>query len=283
MLWIIKFGIATIVAIAALKLAAIHDVHIVTTTDSQNYAVAAEYLNRSTHNTVLVGSSLTFRLSAHYFQSSNVENLSLTGGAPATGMAIIAGAPTPKLVIVEMNILNRRLDESFIARLDDRAPSVFRPVRSAAARYETLMHPPVKKRQISSQVARLIAEPPSDAINPDLVQLALNQAVDPPPRDAVLRGLSDIRKYKALLESRGVKVLLFHMPYSPRYEVTPYAVFSTELASEAFPNDNSWLRINVDRSQLRWTDGVHVDDRSAAIIAREIEQEVGNLTAGGGL
>src|SRR4051794_30972526 len=100
MLWMLKFGATTMVTIAALKLAAAYDVHIVTTTDSQNYAVAAEYLNRLTHNAVLVGSSLTFRLSAHYFQSSDVENLSLTGGSPATGMAIIAGAPMPKLVVV---------------------------------------------------------------------------------------------------------------------------------------------------------------------------------------
>lgn len=283
MLWMIKFGTTSVAAIVALRLLANHDVHIVTTTDSQNYAVAAEYLNRSTHSTVLVGSSLTFRLSEHYFQSSDVENLSLAGGSPATGMAIIAGAPTPKLVLVEANILNRRLDESFITKLEGRASSVFRPVRSAAARYETLMHPPVKKRQVSSQVARLIAELPSNVINPDFVKLALSQAADPPPRDAVLRGLSDIRRYKALLESRGVKVLLFHMPYSPQYEVTPFAAFSTQMATEAYPNVGSWLPINVDRSQLRWTDGVHLDERSAALIARAIEEAIENLTARGSL
>jgi hypothetical protein len=275
----IKFGTTTIAAIIALKLAAIYNVHIVTTTDSQNYAVAANYLNRSTHSTVLVGSSLTFRLSERYFQSSDVENLSLTGGSPATGMAIIAGAATPKLVIVEVNILNRPLDESFIARLD--GPAVFRPVRSAAAHYETSMHPPAKKQQLDSEVVRLIAGPPSAPADPAFVQLAIDQAAEPPPIEAVLHGLSDIRKYKALLESRGVKVMLFHMPCSPPYEVTPFAAFSTQMASEAYPGNSSWLSINVDRSQLRWTDGVHLDDRSAAIMARAIEEAIENLARAG--
>ncbi|MGY4357895.1 hypothetical protein ACVW0J_004388 [Bradyrhizobium sp. i1.7.7] len=84
MFWMIKFGTTAVVAIAALRLGANYDVHtIVTTTESQNYAVAAKYLNRRTHNTVLVGSSLTFRLSENYFRSDDIENLSLAGGSPA--------------------------------------------------------------------------------------------------------------------------------------------------------------------------------------------------------
>ncbi|WP_354126556.1 hypothetical protein [Bradyrhizobium sp. RT9b] len=278
----IKFGTTAVVAIAALRLGANYDVHtIVTTTESQNYAVAAKYLNRRTHNTVLVGSSLTFRLSENYFRSDDIENLSLAGGSPATGMAIIAGAPTPKLVLVEANILNRSLDDSFIGRVNDRTFSTFRPVRSAAAYYETLMHPSLKKEQVRSAVDRLIAQPPSDGVDSDLVQFAINDAAVLPPIDTVRRGLSDIRKYKALLESRGVKVLLFHVPYSLQYEATPFAMFSTQMASEAFPNTASWLPINVDPSQLRWTDGVHLDERSAALVSQSIEKSIENSVSGG--
>ncbi|WP_143198725.1 hypothetical protein [Bradyrhizobium sp. AS23.2] len=280
----IKFCITAVVAIAALRLGASYDVHtLVTTTDSQNHAVAARYLNRSTHNTVLVGSSLTFRLSENYFRSSDVENLSLAGGAPATGMAIIAGAPTPKLVLVEANILNRILDEGFVSRLNDRNSPAFRPVRSAAAYYETLMHPPLNKEQVRSGVDRLIAQPPSDVVDSALVQFAINDAATRPSIDAVRRGLSDIRKYKELLESRGAKVLLFHMPYSLQYEATPYATLSTQMASEAFPNPDSWLPINVDPLQLRWTDGVHLDERSAALVSQAIEKSIESSVSGGSL
>jgi hypothetical protein len=283
MLWMIKFCLAAVVAIAALRLGAGYDVHtIATTTDSQNHEIAAKYLNRGTHSTVLVGSSLTFRLSEAYFRSNDVENLALAGGSSATGLAIVAGASTPKLVLVEANIFNRVLDESFISRLTDR-PSVLRPVRSAAAYYETLMHPPLKQEQVRSFVDRLIAQPPSDVVDSALVQFALNDAATRPPIDVVRRGLSDIMKYKALLESRGAKVLLFHMPHSTQYEATPYATLSAQMASEAFPSRGSWLTIDVDPSQLRWTDGVHLDERSAALVSQAIEKSIEKSVSGGSL
>jgi hypothetical protein len=55
------------------------------------------------------------------------------------------------------------------------------------------------------------------------------------------------------------------------------------MASEAFPNTDSWLPINVDPSQLRWTDGVHLDERSAALVSQAIEKSVENLVSGGSL
>src|SRR5262249_27411771 len=125
MLWMIKFCITAAIAIAALRLGAGYDIHtIAITTDSQNHEIAAKYLNRGTHDTVLVGSSLTFRLSEDYFQSDDVENLALAGRSAATGLAIVAEAPTPKLVLVEANILDRILDKSFISKLTVGPPSV---------------------------------------------------------------------------------------------------------------------------------------------------------------
>ncbi|VIO71102.1 hypothetical protein [Bradyrhizobium ivorense] len=272
MLWFLKFGVTAVAAIALLKWAGDSDVQTVeTTTDAQNYAVAARYLNRWTHKTVLVGSSLTFRLSEDYFQSDDVENLSQAGGSPVTGLQVIAGASTPRLVLVEANVLNRVVDDAILAKLKDRNSNIYRPVRSAAAYYETLMHPPLEKAQVKAKVDQLIAQPPSDVINSSLVDQTLHEAETMPPAEAVRRGLSDIQKYKAQLESRGAKVLLFHMPYSPRFETTPFAVASTQMAAEAFPDAASWFTIDVDRSQLRWSDGVHLDARSAAMVARAIE------------
>lgn len=92
-----------------------------------------------------------------------------------------------------------------------------------------------------------------------------------PSAEAARQGLLDIKRYKTLLESRGARVLLFHMPYSPQFEATPFADASTRMAAEAFPDAASWLTIGVDPSQLRWTDGVHLDARSAAMVGRAIE------------
>lgn len=39
-----------------------------------------------------------------------------------------------------------------------------------------------------------------------------------------------------------------------------------------FPDQERWLRIDVNRSELRWADGVHLDERSAVIISRSINE-----------
>ena len=272
MLWMLKFGITALAAMALLRLAGNHDMQTLsTTTEAQNYAVSAKYLNGWSHKTVLVGSSLTFRLSEDYFESPNIENLSLAGGSPVTGLEIIASAATPRLVLVEANVLNRVVDRDLIAKLKDRGSSVFRPVRSAAAYYETLMHPPLKKEQVRSRIDGLIAQPPSDTVDAGLVEQTMREARVIPSTEAIRQGLFDIQRYKTLLESRGAKVLLFHMPYSPQFEATPFAAASTRMAAEGFPDAASWLMISLDPSQLRWTDGIHLDTRSAAMVARAIE------------
>ncbi|WP_342712165.1 hypothetical protein AAFG13_12485 [Bradyrhizobium sp. B124] len=281
MLWMLKFVTTAAAAIAVLKLAGNHDVQpLSTTTDAQNYAVAAKYINGWSHKTVLVGSSLTFRLSENYFESTNIENLSLAGGSPITGLEIIASAATPRLVLVEANVLNRVLDEGLITKLKDRGSSVFRPVRSAAAYYETLMHPPLKKEQVRSRIDSLIAQPPSDTVDAGLAERTMHEARVMPSMEAIRQGLFAIQTYKTLLESRGAKVLLFHMPYSPQFEATPFAAASTRMAADAFPDAGSWLTIGIDPLQLRWTDGAHLDIRSAAMVARAIEAASGVNSTG---
>ncbi|WP_136626507.1 hypothetical protein [Bradyrhizobium macuxiense] len=273
----VKFGITAVAAIVILRLAGEYDVQtIAMTTDAQNYAVAAEYLNRSSHKTVLVGSSLTFRLSEDYFQSADIENLSLAGGSPVTGLEIVAGASPPKLVLVEANILTRAVDEGLVTKLKDRTSTIFRPVRSAAAYYETMMHPPLKKEQVRSRIEGLIARPPSDVVDAGLVEQTVQAASAAPSANAVRQSLFGILKYKTLLESKGAKVLLVHMPCSPQFEATRFATVSAQMASEVFPIPSSWLKIDVDQSQLRWTDGVHLDARSAAMVARAIEAAATN-------
>jgi hypothetical protein len=41
---------------------------------------------------------------------------------------------------------------------------------------------------------------------------------------------------------------------------------------EAFPDRTVWLPINAPLSELRWADGVHLDERSALIVVRAIEK-----------
>jgi len=44
------------------------------------------------------------------------------------------------------------------------------------------------------------------------------------------------------------------------------------VAKEAFPDTEKWLAISDDRSELRWIDASHMDERSAIIVAQQIDR-----------
>ena len=74
------------------------------------------------------------------------------------------------------------------------------------------------------------------------------------------------------LEQRGTRVLLFELPYEDEIESARAAVITREIIHGAFPESDRWLRIDAERSELRWADGVHLDERSAVIVAHSIER-----------
>lgn len=80
-----------------------------------------------------------------------------------------------------------------------------------------------------------------------------------------------------MLESRGSKVHLMHMPYVEAFDVHSFAK-RTRIpiaGNDSFDCPNCIdLRDLVDRDQLRWPDGVHLDDRSAALDVRALEARV---------
>jgi hypothetical protein len=46
-----------------------------------------------------------------------------------------------------------------------------------------------------------------------------------------------------------------------------------------FPDPRRWLRIDVNRNELRWADGVHLDERSAVIVTQAMERELASVAA----
>ena len=122
MSWLLKFFVTAIIGILALKaLGGSDDPLLPVTTDDRNYHVAVRYVDQPSHRMVIVGSSLSVRLSEDYFTSPNIENLALAGGSPETGLQIIAAnEPLPQLVLVEANILTRPVDARLIERLKAR-------------------------------------------------------------------------------------------------------------------------------------------------------------------
>ena len=233
------------------------------------------YVNEPVPDVVLVGSSLTFRLKEEYFATPRVRNLALAGGSPLTGLAIIANrSRIPRIVLVETNVLSRSMDMALVEKYskDDSARAWFvRPIRSAVALYENWMHAPPTREQAAQTRARLLDQPPVQFDNAVYVDRAFQQLDADEQTSSVRENTERIRRLAVLLEQRGARVLLVEVPYMGRIEEARSVKATRAIIHTAFPEQDRWLRLVVDSSELRWADGVHLDERSALIVSRAVD------------
>ena len=248
-----------------------------TTTRDGTLITLNRYAKESVPNVVLVGSSLTFRLKEEYFATPRLRNLALAGGSPVTGLEIVANQPRlPKLVLIETNVLSRAPDAALVQRYSRSGgaaePLFFRPVRTAVAAYENWLHAPLGHAQVASALDELRKQPPSDFDNRAYVERALQQFDDQDPIVVTLANVNRIAQLIASLEARGSRALLFELPYSEPLEESRSAKITREIVHAKFPTPDRWLHIEYSRPELRWADGVHLDERSAVIVSQSIDR-----------
>jgi len=239
------------------------------------------YVQEPTPDVVLVGSSLTWRLKEEYFSLPLVRNLALAGGSPVTSLEIVAKRKRlPKTVLIEANILTRPVDRALVERFtrQEYSETFLRPVRAAIAAYETWNHAPPDPVRVRTALEKLLSQPPSDFDNRLYVERAVTDMNAEDPTVATLANVTLIKQLITEIERRGAQALLIAIPFSPEVEETRRAQMTAEIVRNAFPDRNAWLTIDVPPAELRWTDGVHLDERSALMVARAIEQA---LTARG--
>ena len=246
-----------------------------TTTRDGTLITLSRYLREPVPDVVLVGSSITFRLKEEYFATRGLRNLALAGGCPVTGLEIVANQPRlPGLILVEANVLSRPADAALVERYSrgDTEPFFFRPVRAAVAAYEQRRHAPLTYEQVASDLRTMVAQPPSDFDNRIYADRALQQFNADDPVDATRSNTKRIEQLIRIVEQRGARVLLFELPYSEPIEGSRFATTTREIVHAAFPDSNRWLPVEVSRSELRWADGVHLDERSAVIATQAMER-----------
>jgi hypothetical protein len=235
----------------------------------------SRYLREPVPDIVLVGSSIAFRLKEEYFATPGLRNLALAGGSPVTGLEIVANQRRlPGVILVEANVLARPTDVALVERYSrgDTEPLFFRPVRAAVAAYEQRLHAPFTHEQVALDLRRLVGQPPSDFDNRIYADRALQQFNAEDPTEAARTNAKRIAALIRAVEQRGARVLLFELPYSEPIEGSRSAATTREIIHAAFPNSNRWLPVEVNRSDLRWADGVHLDERSAVIVTQAMER-----------
>jgi hypothetical protein len=233
------------------------------------------YVYEPIPDVALVGSSLTFRLKEEYFGTPRVRNLALAGGSPLTGLAIIANrSRVPPIVVVETNVLSRSMDIALVekySKADNGQAWFARPIRSAVALYENWMHAPPTREQAVLTRARLLDQPPAQFDNRVYVDRAFQQLDAEEQVSAVKENAERIRLLAGLLEQRGARVLFLEVPYMGRIEEARSVKATRAIVHAAFPEPDRWLPLAVDRNELRWADGVHLDERSALIVSQAVD------------
>ncbi|WP_334434181.1 hypothetical protein [Bradyrhizobium sp. AZCC 1610] len=246
-----------------------------TTTRDGTLITLSRYLREPVPDIVLVGSSLTFRLKEEYFATPKLRNLALAGGSPVTGLEIVANQPRlPAIILIEANVLSRTTDTALVERYSrgDTEPLLFRPVRAAVAAYEQRLHAPLTHEQVAVNLRKLVEQPPSDFDSRIYADRALQQFNAEDPTDAVRANAKRIEELIRKVEQRGARVLLFELPYSEPIGSSRAAEITQEIIHAGFSDLHRWLRIDANRSELRWADGVHLDERSAVIVTQAMER-----------
>ncbi len=253
-----------------------------TTTRDGTLITLSRYLREPVPDIVLVGSSITFRLKEEYFATPRLRNLALAGGSPVTALEIVANQPRlPAIILVEANVLTRPSDAALVERYSrGKSESLFfRPVRAAVAAYEHRIHAPLTYEQVALNLRRLVEQPPGDFDNRIYLDRALQKFEAEDPTDKVQFNAKRIGELIRTVEQRGARVFLFELPYSEPIERSRYAATTREIVHAAFPDSRRWLPIEVDRSGLRWADGVHLDERSAVIVTQATERALASVRA----
>jgi hypothetical protein len=254
-----------------------------TTTRDGTLITLSRYLREPVPEIVLVGSSITFRLKEEYFATRGLRNLALAGGSPVTGLEIVANQPRlPQYILVEANVLSRATDTALVERYSrgGTEPFFFRPVRAAVAAYEQRLHAPLTHEQVARDLRRLVGQPPDDFDNRIYADRALQQFNAEDPTDVARLNAKRIEELTRIVEQRGARVFLFELPYAEPIEGSRSAAATREIIHAAFPDSKRWLSIEVNRSELRWADGVHLDERSAVIVTQAMERALAAARTG---
>jgi hypothetical protein len=237
--------------------------------DDRRFPALSRYALKPAPDIALVGSSMTFRLYEGYFKTP-LRNIATSGGSPLTGLAIVASYPSlPRVVLVETNIMSRHIEADLVEKFgkDNAAPfQWFKPYRAAIswAYYWIKLRP--------ENVAELIGSAPATHDIAASLHQAEEGFASTSTDEAMAENTRTMKRLVSTLEGRGCKVYFYELPYPGDLNTSHFAVTARTLMHDAFPDPKRWPKLDYLVPELRWVDAAHMDERSAAIVAREMDR-----------
>jgi hypothetical protein len=245
--------------------------------DDRRFPALSRYALEPTPEIALVGSSMIYRLYEGYFQT-RLRNIAIGGRSPITGLAIIASySSVPPVIVVETNMLARTVEPALVEKFGKNDAAPFRwfwPDRVAISYFYYWL----KYKSESENVALLPRQPPSSYDIKASLDEAEAEYNSHGFDEQMAENAETLRRQVADLESRGCKIYFVEMPYPGNLGQSHFAQTARALAHKAFPGRAKWPDIDYHVPELRWIDASHMDERSAIIVAREIDAFLGRAT-----
>jgi hypothetical protein len=282
--WFLKCGLATALALsvyAAISLAGPKAPPLPTSRDGAETSLD-RYMNGPVPSVLLVGSSFTARLNEEYFDTADLKVLGLAGGSSITALEVaLARDRLPKTILVELNVLTRGEDRALVEKFTGNStPTWPRPIRSAIAFYERWHHPLPDRSRARALAAALLKGPPSNFDNHVYVERVTHALSTAPIEGIMARDLAALNELVEKIEARGGRVYFYVLPVAGPLQDSVAAKATALAAHAAFPDDRQWVHLDGSLPDLRWADGIHLDERSAILIARQIDGFLNGIRAG---
>lgn len=242
------------------------------------FLIAENYLygkNKQT-DVVIVGSSMAERLNKKYFPK-NIVNLSISGDRATTGIQLLKlSGKYPKVLLVEVNILTRTEDSTFINAFKYNFGEQLKygfPFLQERNQFLTVVlnglnyiHPIVKKKpKVSDLVLTSVQHKHQESIN-DTTMFRLIK--------------SNVNELKVLLQeltNKGVKIYLFRMPIEKKTQAildkSKRNQFERKLIKDQLLPISGLKIISDDLNHsYHTTDGVHLVEEDALYYAKYLQK-----------
>ena len=255
------------------------------TTEEYNVAELLRATRTQDAEIAIVGSSLSKRLESGFFDKKHLMNLSVGGGSVMTGLEVLRTIKyLPKVILIEINILDRPTDQEWVKKIKAASKSqywailtgVTKPLRYAFTypRF-SYVSPEAQSTMWKNYTSNLLSQPPSEYDIQSIVSAGLVMWDQRDSWEIAFQNFKRIAELIPEFESQGVQVYFIYMPYVTGYDNHTFAKRNREIASgsETFNCQRCVdVRKLVDVTELRWSDGAHLDDRSAAIVADALQK-----------
>jgi hypothetical protein len=242
--------------------------------DDRRFPALSRYEFEPTPDIALIGSSMTFRIYEGYFRT-RLRNISVSGGSPLTGLAILASYPSlPRVVLVETNMMSRQIEPDLVEKFgkNDIAARWFKPYRAVISWvYYWLKFRP-------ENVAELTSSAPAYHDISASLREAADGFASTNTDEAMVENTQAMKRLVSALESRGSKIYFYELPYPGNLNNSHFAITARTLMHDAFPNPKQWPQLDYHLPELRWVDAAHMDERSAAIVAREMDRVLATIS-----